>query len=193
MQPNMQTSSTDSIGTWYGEISQDIFARTAQIKLLICDVDGVFSDGRIYLGNQGEELKAFHTQDGFGVKALLQHGINVAVITGRSSKIVEQRMQALGATDIIQGCEDKINAYQELAEKYQLTDSQIAAVGDDVPDVAMIQQAGFGVAVFNAHPWVQQQANYTTTRPGGFGAVREVSDLILLAQGGLKFSGGLSL
>jgi len=193
MQINPQASATGTVGTWYGEIAQDILTRAAQIKLLICDVDGVFSDGRIYLGNQGEELKAFHTQDGFGIKALLQHGIKVAVITGRTSKIVEQRMQALGVTDIIQGCEDKITAYQQLAQKYDLTDTQIASIGDDIPDVAMIQQAGLGVAVFDAHPWVQQQANYTTTRPGGFGAVRELSDLLLLAQGGLKFSGGVSL
>lgn len=183
----------NSVSTWYGEVATDILERARNIKLLICDIDGVFSDGRIYLGNDGEELKAFHTRDGLGVKALLQHGIKVAVITGRKSRIVEQRMSALGVTDIIQGCEEKLSAYQQLAQKYQFSDTEIACIGDDIPDVTMIQQAGFGVAVFDAHPWVQQQANYTTTRGGGFGAVRELSDLILLAQGGLMLQGGVSL
>lgn len=183
----------NSVSTWYGEVATDILERARTIKLLICDVDGVFSDGRIYLGNDGEELKAFHTRDGLGVKALLQHGIKVAVITGRKSRIVEQRMSALGVNDVIQGCEEKLSAYQQLAQKYQLSDAEIACIGDDIPDVTMIQQAGFGVAVFDAHPWVQQQASYTTTRSGGFGAVRELADLILLAQGGLMLQGGVSL
>lgn len=182
-----------SVSTWYGEISAELFQQLQQIKLLICDVDGVFSDGRIYLAEHGDEIKAFHTRDGFGVKALLQQGIQVAVITGRRSQIVERRMRQLGLTDIIQGCEDKLSAYHELLEKYQLSDAQTACIGDDIPDLGMIQQAHLGVAVFDAHPYLQQQAQYVTTKPGGFGAVRELSDLILLAQGKLVMSGGVSL
>ncbi|WP_417683143.1 3-deoxy-manno-octulosonate-8-phosphatase KdsC [Pseudidiomarina aquimaris] len=182
-----------TVSTWYGEISESLFASLQDIKLVICDVDGVFSDGRIYLGNAGEELKAFHTRDGFGVKALINNGVQVAVVTGRSSTIVEQRMQALGVTDIFQGTTEKLKVYQQLAEKYQLEDHAIASIGDDVPDVVMIQRAGLGVAPQDAHPWVQQQADYVTSMRGGFGAVRELSDLILLSQGHLQLQGGVSL
>ncbi|MFC0445886.1 3-deoxy-manno-octulosonate-8-phosphatase KdsC [Pseudidiomarina halophila] len=182
-----------TVSTWYGDINETLFERMKAIKLVICDVDGVFSDGRIYLGNSGEELKAFHTRDGFGVKALLNNGIRVAVVTGRQSQIVEQRMQALGVQDIVQGTTEKLAVYQRLAEKYQLENAQIASIGDDVPDVVMLQHAGLGVAPQDAHPWVQQQADYVTSMRGGFGAVRELSDLILLSQGHLQLHGGVSL
>ncbi|PWW13041.1 MULTISPECIES: 3-deoxy-manno-octulosonate-8-phosphatase KdsC [Pseudidiomarina] len=181
------------ISTWYGDIESLLMDKFAQIKLVIFDVDGVFSDGRIYLGNQGEELKAFHTRDGFGVKALLNAGIKVAVITGRRSALVENRMRALGVSDIYQGQEDKLSAYQQLAEKYQLTDQAIACMGDDIPDLAMLQQCAVAVAPHDAHPFVQQHAVYVTSRRGGFGAVRELSDLILLSQGQLQLHGGVSL
>lgn len=181
------------ISTWYGDIESLLMDKFAQIKLVIFDVDGVFSDGRIYLGNQGEELKAFHTRDGFGVKALLNAGIKVAVITGRRSALVENRMRALGVSDIYQGEEDKLSAYQQLAEKYQLTDQAIACMGDDIPDLAMLQQCAVAVAPHDAHPFVQQHAVYVTSQRGGFGAVRELSDLILLSQGQLQLHGGVSL
>lgn len=183
----------ETISTWYGDIAPALFERFAQIKLVVCDVDGVFSDGRIYLGNQGEELKAFHTRDGFGVKALLNAGIEVAVITGRRSAIVEQRMQALGVQHIFQGQEEKLSCYLKLADQLQLHDQHIAAIGDDVPDLEMIRRSSVGVAVQDAHPMVQQQADYVTAQRGGFGAVRELSDLILLAQGQLQTHGGVSL
>ncbi len=182
-----------TVSTWYGDISESLYTSLQGIRLVICDVDGVFSDGRIYLGNDGEELKAFHTRDGFGVKALLNNGIHVAVVTGRRSAIVEQRMQALGVEDIFQGTTEKLAIYQKLADKYQLPDSAIASIGDDVPDVVMLQRAGVGVAPQDAHPWVQQQADYVTSMRGGFGAVRELSDLILLSQGHLQLQGGVSL
>lgn len=178
---------------WYTNVEAAIFAKAQHIKLLICDVDGVFSDGRIYLGNDGEELKAFHTRDGFGVKALLQHGVKVAVITGRNSQIVLQRMQALGVEDIIQGQEHKHEGYQALQQKYALQPSQIACIGDDVPDLALLGPAGLSVAPADAHPMLRQAADYVTQQPGGFGAVREVSDLILLSQNGIQRSGGLSI
>ena len=185
--------SMPTISTWYGDLSASLFESLKSIRLVICDVDGVFSDGRIYLGNAGEELKAFHTRDGFGVKALLQNGVAVAVVTGRKSAIVEQRMQALGVTDIYQGTTEKLAVYQRIARKYSLQDTQIAAIGDDVPDVVMLQHAGVGVAPQDAHPWVQQQADYITSMRGGFGAIRELSDLILLSQGHLQLQGGMSV
>jgi 3-deoxy-D-manno-octulosonate 8-phosphate phosphatase (KDO 8-P phosphatase) len=185
--------SEPTVSTWYGDISESLFTSLQSIKLVICDVDGVFSDGRIYLGNAGEELKAFHTRDGFGVKALINNGVNVAVVTGRRSSIVEQRMQALGVHDIFQGTTEKLAVYEKLASKYELENSAIASIGDDIPDVVMLQHAGVGVAPQDAHPWVQQQADYVTSMRGGFGAVRELSDLILLSQGQLQLQGGVSL
>lgn len=183
----------DFINTWYGDIEQRLVRQWQHTQLLILDVDGVFSDGRIYLGNEGEELKAFHTRDGFGVKALTHAGMQVAVITGRSSNIVARRMQHLGVQHVYQGIADKVSAYQELKNKLQLTDDNICYVGDDVPDLELIQRCGFGIAVHDAHPSVQQAASYITRCHGGFGAVREVCDLILLAQGKLQSAEGISL
>ena len=110
----------------YQPLSDDAKARAKKVKLLICDIDGVFSDGRIYLGNQGEELKAFNTKDGFGIKALINSGFNVAVITGRHSQIVQNRMSSLTIQHIYQGQENKLVAYEELKHKLDLTDEQIA-------------------------------------------------------------------
>lgn len=166
----------------YQPTSPAIQQRASQVRLLICDVDGVFSDGRIYLGNQGEELKAFHTRDGYGIKALRQAGIEVAIITGRRSQIVEQRMQALTVQYIYQGQENKLPAYQQLKQQLAVTDAQIAYIGDDLSDWAVMQQVGLSVAVADAHPLLRKQAHLTTTLPGGFGAVRELCDLLQLSQ-----------
>ena len=180
------------VASWYGEISSPLLAQLRNIKLLICDIDGVFSDGRIYLGNDGEELKAFHTRDGFGVKAVLNAGIQVAVITGRQSKIVERRMSALGVPFIFQGQDNKSLAYEALASRLGLQDDEIAYVGDDVPDLTLIRRAGVGVAVRDAHPCVRDAAHYITSLPGGFGAVREVTDILLMAHGKLNEYTGTS-
>lgn len=169
----------------YQPVSTELLRQAAAIKLLICDVDGVFSDGRIYLANSGEELKAFHTRDGYGIKELRRHGIEVAIITGRRSQIVEQRMQALTVPYIYQGQEQKIPAYQELKQKLGVADAQIAYIGDDLSDWAVMQQTGLSVAVADAHPLLRLQAHYCTSLAGGFGAVRELTDLILYSQGKL--------
>lgn len=182
-----------TVSTWYGEVPAALLEQLRQVRLLICDVDGVFSDGRIYLGNAGEELKAFHTRDGLGIKAIVQQQIQVAVVTGRRSQIVEQRMQALGVQHIMQGCEDKGAAMQQLVATLQLSPSQVACIGDDVADLPMMLPAGVSIAVFDAHPYVQQQAHYVTVQRGGFGAVREVCDLLLLSQGQLHVHGGMSV
>lgn len=166
----------------YQPVGKDVEAKAAQIKLLICDVDGVFSDGRIYLGNDGEELKAFHTRDGYGIKALRQAGIEVAIITGRRSAIVENRMQALTVQHIFQGQEDKMPAYLQLKQQLVLEDAEIAYIGDDLSDWAVMQHVGLAVAVADAHPLLRRHALLTTSLPGGFGAVRELCDLLLLSQ-----------
>jgi len=179
--------------TLYGNVDADILAKAASIKLLVCDVDGVFSDGRIYLGNDGEELKAFHTKDGFGIKALGASGVVIAIITGRRSAIVENRMTALNVKHIIQGQEDKLPALLSLAKTLNININEIAYIGDDVPDLPCIIEVGLGIAVQDAHPLVLNCANYTTFTHGGFGAVREVCDLIMHSQNTLKDALGASI
>jgi len=179
--------------TLYGDINESVWVKAGTIKLLICDVDGVFSDGRIYLGNQGEELKAFHTKDGFGVKSLINAGIDVAIITGRKSTIVENRMRALGVQHIYQGQEDKFAAYQELMTTLNLKPSQVAYIGDDLVDRPVIEHCGLGIAVNDAHPALLLSCDYKTFTPGGFGAVRESSDLILASKGLLDQAKGMSV
>lgn len=167
------------VTTPYGKISKKNYQLAAKIKLLICDVDGVFSDGRIYLGNQGEELKAFHTKDGFGIKAILKAGIKVAIITGRQSNIVANRMKALGVPYIFQGKENKLSVYKNLLKDLDLQAKQVAYIGDDVVDLPIMRHCGLGIAVNDAHPLVLQDADLITYSKGGFGAVREVCDLFL--------------
>lgn len=180
------------LNTLYGPIAKTMLDRLSRLKLLVCDVDGVFSDGRIYLGNDGEELKAFHTRDGYGVKALLNLGLQVAVITGRHSNIVQQRMTSLGVQHIIQGCEEKRSALQALQARLAIPKDATAAMGDDMPDIGMFNCSGVSIAVADAHPFVQKNALYVTQRSGGFGAVREICDLILQAKGQLHKVHGTS-
>ena len=174
----------------HGEVEQEIHHSLKKVKLLVCDVDGVFSDGRIYLGESGEELKAFHTRDGFGIKAIVKQGIDVAVVTGRQSQIVERRMRALNVRYILQGREDKATALQEVLAQSGHTEDAVAAVGDDVPDIGLFAHAHLPIAVADAHPLVRQHALWVTQNRGGFGAVREICDALLEVNGVLDdFSG----
>lgn len=179
--------------TLYAPLPLSLYNQLSQVKLLVCDVDGVFSDGRIYLGNDGEELKAFHTRDGYGVKALVAHGIEVAVITGRRSNIVANRMKALNVAHIIQGEENKQDALSDLMASLSLTSAQVAAVGDDMPDTGMFTHANIKIAVNDAHPSVISQANWVTQTRGGFGAVREICDTLLEVRGKLDGIHGASV
>lgn len=179
--------------TLYGQVDSEVIKKARAIKLLVCDIDGVFSDGRIYLGNNGEELKAFNTKDGFGMKAITDNGITTAVITGRKSAIVENRMKALNVSFIVQGKEDKLPALQQIAHQLNLSAEQIAYIGDDVPDIACIEHVGLGVAVNDAHPSVKNASNYITFLNGGCGAVRELCDLIMQSQNTLQFAKGSSI
>ncbi|NMP15726.1 3-deoxy-manno-octulosonate-8-phosphatase KdsC [Thalassotalea sp. Y01] len=179
--------------TLYGQVDSAIIEKAKQIKLLVCDIDGVFSDGRIYLGNDGEELKAFNTKDGFGIKAVGQNGVDVAVITGRNSNIVQNRMRALNVKFIVQGQENKMPALIDIANQLSIDLEQIAYIGDDVPDLPCIEQVGFGVAVNDAHPLVKNGADYITFLAGGCGAVRELCDLIMQSQNTLHLATGASV
>ncbi|HCM48750.1 MAG TPA: 3-deoxy-manno-octulosonate-8-phosphatase KdsC [Colwellia sp.] len=181
------------MNTLYGSVQNNILAKAQQIKLLVCDVDGVFSDGRIYLGNDGEELKAFHTKDGFGIKTLGASGVSVAIITGRNSEIVAKRMKALNVAHIIQGQEDKLPALIHLTQQLGIDLNEVAYIGDDVPDLYCIEAVGLGISVADAHPLVLRNADYTTFTHGGFGAVRETCDLIMQSQGTLASASGASI
>ncbi len=182
-----------TVPTLYTQMEQSFLEGLSDVRLLVCDVDGVFSDGRIYLGNDGEELKAFHTRDGYGIKALVKNGIEVAVITGRKSNIVETRMKALNVAHIIQGEENKAAALSSLCQRLALSPHQVAAIGDDMPDTGMYEHAAVKIAVKDAHPQVRQLANWVTTLPGGFGAVREVCDTLLQATDKLAGIQGASV
>lgn len=156
-----------------------MIAPTADIRLAAFDVDGVFTDGRLYLGNDGIETKAFHIQDGYGIRRLLEAGIEVAVVSGRKSRAVELRMSELGVRHVLQGTGDKVAALDELLVKLQLSPRQCVYTGDDVPDLPLLRHVGFPVAVANAVDEVKAACDYTTRAAGGHGAVREICDLIL--------------
>lgn len=174
------------VQTLYGPLNSNIIYKFGKAKLLALDVDGVFSNGNIFMGNNGEELKAFNTLDGYGIKSMLSIGIQVAIITGRNSKIVEDRMSSLGVSLIIQGQEDKREAVKKLREHFELKKEQVVSMGDDMPDLGMFMESSMGVSVPNGHPYVKNQAEYVTRTKGGEGAVRELCDLILLANNKLN-------
>lgn len=189
----MPTQDSQTVDTLYGPVPAGVFAAAANIRLLVCDVDGVLSDGRIYMGNQGEELKTFHTLDGFGLKAVRELGIEVGIITGRESRIVSDRMRALGIEHVYQGQGDKLPAFRDLLDKLALAPEQAAYIGDDVIDIPVMQACALGCAVANAHPLVRRAAAYITRQHGGDGAVREVCDLLLQANGQLAQAIGASI
>lgn len=161
---------------------RDINRIARDIRLAVFDIDGVFTDGRLYYGPEGEHLKAFHVRDGVGVKALQQAGITVAVITGRSSDMVVKRMQELGVGHIQQGREDKGVALDELVERLGLSLEAVAYTGDDTPDICAMKKAALAFTVHDAHPDVLRAANWRTNAKGGQGAVREICDLLLMAR-----------
>jgi len=162
---------------------QDIRARAARVRLLILDVDGVLTDGRLYLGDDGQEYKAFDSRDGHGMVLLQEGGVRLAVITGRSSNVVQMRMTSLGVTEVHQGCRDKLPVYAALRDRLGLTDEVIGYVGDDVVDLPIMRRVGLGVAVADAQALVKRHAHWCTQAGGGRGAVREVCELILESQG----------
>jgi 3-deoxy-D-manno-octulosonate 8-phosphate phosphatase (KDO 8-P phosphatase) len=152
------------------------------INFVIFDVDGVLTDGGIIIDNKGNELKCFHVRDGHGIKMLIRNGINVALITGRSSKIVEKRASELGITEVFQKCFNKRKAYEQLAKKYSLDDHEVAYVGDDIVDIPLLQRVGLPVVVADADEEVKASALMVTDNGGGKGAAREVCDFILKAK-----------
>lgn len=164
---------------------QDILERASRVRLVIFDVDGVLTDGSLYLGDDGQEYKAFNSRDGHGMTMLQQTGVRLGVITGRSSEVVRIRMASLGVEHLYQGRRHKVPAYEELKAALGLADEEIAFVGDDVVDLPVMRRVGLAIAVADAHPVVQRHAHWLTRSPGGRGAGRDVCELIMEAQGNL--------
>lgn len=163
----------------------DVLERAASIKLVAFDVDGVLTDGGLYIGDNGVEYKAFYSRDGHGMRMLMNSGIDVGIITGRRSKLVSDRMDALGVRHVYQGRREKRPAFESLLKDSGFTAEQIAFVGDDVMDLPVMLRAGLAVAVADAHPLVVEHAHWRTPNPGGRGAVRDVCELVMRAKGSL--------
>jgi 3-deoxy-D-manno-octulosonate 8-phosphate phosphatase (KDO 8-P phosphatase) len=165
---------------------QAIRERAAGVRLVIFDVDGVLTDGSLYLGDAGQEYKAFNARDGHGMVMLRETGVQLAVISGRHSAAVSTRMEGLGIAHVYQGRRDKVPAYEELTHMLDLPDQAVSYVGDDVVDLPIMRRVGLAIAVGDAHPLVCRHAHWRTAAGGGRGAAREVCELIMDAQGTLE-------
>jgi 3-deoxy-D-manno-octulosonate 8-phosphate phosphatase (KDO 8-P phosphatase) len=161
---------------------ESLTAAAKNISLLLLDVDGVLTDGRLYFSNSGEEIKAFHSLDGHGIKMLMSVGIEVGIITGRTSVLLEKRAHDLGIEILYQGREDKLQALAEIMTATGLDSAQICYVGDDLPDLPVIKTVGLGFSVPQGHPELTAAADAVTKAAGGMGAVREISDFLLKSQ-----------
>lgn len=153
-----------------------------QIRLLLLDVDGVLTDGKLYYSNSGEEMKAFCTLDGHGIKMLIENDIQVGIITGRSSELLTRRARELGIDLLYQGQSDKVDALRDALERTGCNPEHVAFIGDDFPDLPVMRIVGLGIAVGSGHPDLASRAELVTERDGGNGAVREAADFILNAQ-----------
>lgn len=163
-----------------------VIAAAKKIKLLLLDVDGVLTDDRLYYGNSGEEMKAFNIQDGLGIKLLHRGDIQVGIITGRVSALLQRRADELSINPVVQGREDKLTALNELLQTLDVQMDEIAFMGDDLPDLAVIRRVGLGITPANGSSTLAQQAHWQTSKQGGQGAVREAAEMILEAQGKLE-------
>jgi 3-deoxy-D-manno-octulosonate 8-phosphate phosphatase (KDO 8-P phosphatase) len=153
-----------------------------RVKLLVLDVDGVLTDGRLYYGPRGEQLKVFHVRDGHGIKQVARAGVSVAIISGRKSAALSRRAKGLGIRHVLQGVDDKLVALRKLAKSRRVDLADCACIGDDTPDAPILDACGLGIAVADAHADALAVADLVTTRHGGHGAVREVCDWILAAR-----------
>ena len=165
---------------------QDILDRAARIKLVVFDVDGVLTDGSLYLGDDGQEYKAFNSKDGLGMKMLQASGVDIGIITARTSEVVRIRMESLGIRHVYQGRQQKLPAFLELKQKLQLSDEQIAYVGDDVVDLPIMRRVGLAITVQDGHKLAAEHAHWQTRARGGRAAAREVCELLMEAQGTLQ-------
>jgi 3-deoxy-D-manno-octulosonate 8-phosphate phosphatase (KDO 8-P phosphatase) len=164
---------------------QEIIEKASQIKLVIFDVDGVLTDGSLFIDDTGMEYKAFYSRDGLGMKMLQKTNVKIAIITGRSSEVVSHRMKSMGVEHVYQGQDDKLLAYEKIKKELQLSADEIAYVGDDIIDLPVMKKVGFAIAVQDAHPLVIKHAHWQTPHSGGRGAARDVCELVMEAQNNL--------
>lgn len=167
-------------------VNDKTLALAKNIKLVIFDVDGVLTDGSLFIGDDGQEYKAFNSRDGHGIKMLIKTGVEAGIITGRTSKVVEHRVNDLGIKHVYQGCADKLPVYTNLLHELNLDSSQTAFVGDDIVDLPIMLQAGLAITVQDAHYLVKKHAHWITPSFGGRGAARELCEMIMHAQGNLS-------
>lgn len=165
------------------QFDERLLERARGVRMLALDVDGVLTDGRLYFDNQGNEMKAFCTRDGLGIKALQRAGIDIALITGRTSDIVLRRAEQLGIRHVYQGRDDKLNAFHHLLQETSLEPAEICYAGDDWIDIPILDRVGLAVTVADADPVVKTRSHWITPQSGGRNAVRAICDLILAAQG----------
>ncbi len=161
---------------------KEIIDRARRIKLLVLDVDGVLTDGRIIIDGSGIETKEFDVRDGHGLKLLIRYGIEVVFLTGRKSATVQWRAEDLGITEVYQGAKNKAEVFAQIVNRHNLSYEETACIGDDLVDILMLKKAGLSIAVADAVLQVQANVDYVTTHPGGRGAVREVCEIILKAK-----------
>ncbi|HVY06072.1 MAG TPA: HAD hydrolase family protein [Burkholderiales bacterium] len=167
-------------------MNKRIVARAQRIRLAIFDVDGVLTDGTIYLGEKGEELKAFNILDGLGMKMLAASGVVTALLSGRKSRMVAVRAREMGIAHLLQGINDKLDAYSHLLRKLRVSEEESSFMGDDLPDVPVLRRCGLAFSVPNAPEIVRTNAHYVASVPGGHGAVREVCEFLMRARGTLE-------
>lgn len=164
-------------------VTDEITARAKKIKVVVFDVDGVMTDGGLMIGDDGQEYKTFHSHDGLGMKLLNRTPVQMAIITGRTSQVVKTRAETTGIKYFYQGIEDKLDAFNDLIKKLGITAEEAAFMGDDIVDIPPMLRCGLAITVPAAPDTVKERAHYLTTRQGGKGAVREVCELIMRAQG----------
>lgn len=164
------------------DVTPDVTERAKKIRMVIFDVDGVLTDGSLFIGDDRQEYKAFNSKDGHGMKMLIRSGVDIGIITGRTSKVVEHRVADLGIKHVYQGCHDKLPVYEKLIDKLNLSHEEIAFVGDDVVDLPIMLKTGLAITVNDGHPLVKTHSHWSTPSTGGRGAAREICEMIMHAQ-----------
>lgn len=164
-------------------LDKKLMKKIEPVALLILDVDGVLTDGKIIIDDLGNETKHFNVRDGHGLKMLIRTGIEVILITGRTSKVVEHRARELGIREVYQGARDKVEILEKILDRKEISGKRVAYVGDDIVDIPVFKRVGFSVAVADASEYAKESADYTTEGKGGQGAVRELCEIILKVQG----------
>lgn len=164
---------------------QDILERASKVRVAVFDVDGVLTDGGLFLGDDGQEYKAFNSRDGHGMVMLRDSGVTLAVITGRRSEVVRIRMQSLGVEHLHQGCRDKLPVFRKLIDTLGVDPGEVAYAGDDLMDLPVMRRVGLAACPADAHPVVREHAHWCAPSKGGRGAARDLCELILRAQGKL--------